>query len=139
MFTEIINPRFNETDALGHINNNVYTIWFDLCRQPFLKLFDPTLEPKNMHMILAHTSTDFLREVFYGKDVIVKTALEKVGTSSMHFIHGLYQNGQLCTTGKGVMIYFNHITKESMPIPQNIKEELLHHIQTTNWDRTLNL
>lgn len=137
MYTEIINPRFNETDAFGHINNSVYTIWFDLCRQPIVKLFDPTLQPKSMHLILAHTSTDFVREVFFGKDVVVHTALEKVGNSSMHITHGLYQDGQLCTEGKAVMIHFNHTTKESMPIPSNIKEELLKHVQIEPWSRNI--
>ncbi len=137
MYTEIINPRFNETDAFGHINNTVYSIWFDACRQPILKHFAPSLEPRDMHLILAHTSTDFLREVFYGKDVIVKTALEKVGTSSMHFTHGLYQNGELCTTGKAVMIHFNHSTKQSMAIPNDIKEELVKHVCTSSWTRAL--
>lgn len=139
MYTEIINPRFNETDAFGHINNNVYTVWFDLCRQPILKLFDPSLKPENMHLILAHTSTDFLREVFYGKDVIIQTALQKVGNSSMHFIHGLYQNGELCTTGKAVMIHFNHKTKESMTIPENVKNELNINIIHENWPRHINI
>lgn len=139
MFTEIINPRFNETDAFGHINNNVYTVWFDLCRQPILRHFTPNLEPKDMHLILAHTSTDFLREVFYGKDVIVQSGLEKVGNSSMHFTHGLYQNGELCTTGKAVMIHFNHKTKESMPIPVHIKEELEKHILSESFPRHINV
>lgn len=29
MFKEIIQPRFNETDASGHINNTVLTAWFE--------------------------------------------------------------------------------------------------------------
>jgi acyl-CoA thioester hydrolase len=137
LFTQIINPRFNETDAFGHINNTVYAIWFDTCRQPILRFFTPSLEPKDMHLILAHTSTDFLREVFYGKDVIVKTALEKVGTSSMHFVHAVYQNDKLCTTGKAVMIHFNHTLKKSIPIPPHIKNDLEKHIKESNWTRIL--
>ncbi len=128
MFKEIIKPRFNETDGLGHINNNVYTIWFDLCRLPALKFFEERLEPKNMPFVLAHTSTDFLKEVFYSDEVIVHTKLEKIGNSSMHFVHNLYQNNALCTIGKAVMIHFNHKTKESMPIPSNIRIELEKHI-----------
>ena len=32
MFTERIKPRFLETDALGHINNNTYGVWFEAAR-----------------------------------------------------------------------------------------------------------
>ncbi len=137
MYTQKINPRFNETDAFGHINNTVYSIWFDYCRQPIVKYFSPSLEPKNMHLILAHTSTDFLKEVFYGEDVIVHTALQKVGNSSIHFVHGLYQNGKLCATGKAVMIHFNHSSKQSILIPKDIKIELNNHIKTSEWKQEI--
>ncbi|NCU33617.1 MAG: acyl-CoA thioesterase, partial [Candidatus Moranbacteria bacterium] len=29
MLTKEITPRFSETDALGHINNNTYGVWFE--------------------------------------------------------------------------------------------------------------
>ncbi len=36
MFTEVITPpRFLETDALGHINNNTYGVWFEAARDQF--------------------------------------------------------------------------------------------------------
>lgn len=46
MFKEIIQPRFNETDALGHINNTVLTAWFEGARDPIFKLFTPDLDTK---------------------------------------------------------------------------------------------
>ena len=68
MYTEIINPRFNESDAFGHINNSVYTIWFDLCRQPIVKLFDPTLQPKSMQNCVRRQSLQEVasENVFFG-------------------------------------------------------------------------
>lgn len=44
MFKEIIKPRFNETDALSHINNTVLTAWFEGARDPIFKLFTPDLD-----------------------------------------------------------------------------------------------
>lgn len=133
MFTEIINPRFLETDALGHINNNTYGIWFEAARDPFFRIFTPDLDVKKWNLIIAHSSFDFLAEVFFGKEVIIKTAIEKIGTSSVHLIHAAYQGGKLCTTGKGVMIHFDHKNKKSMPVPQEIKEELQKHLFKTPW------
>ncbi len=138
MIEEKLSPRFNETDALGHINNNVYTIWFDLVRVPLLKLFDKNIDAKNMPFILAHNSVDFLNEVFYGKDVIIKTALLQVGNSSMHFAHAIYQDKKLCTVAKAVMIHYCHKTKKSLVIGEEIKEELSRHLFDGNWDKTLN-
>ena len=38
MFHYETEPRFSDTDALGHINNTVYPVWFEQARisgQPF--------------------------------------------------------------------------------------------------------
>lgn len=137
MFTEIIQPRFLETDALGHINNNTYGVWFEAARDPFFRLFIPDLDAKKWNLVIAHSSCDFLKEVFYGKEVIVKTAIQKMGNSSVDLIHAVYQNGKLCTIGKGVMIHFNHETKKSMPIPDSIRYELNKHLFTKSWPLTL--
>lgn len=137
MFTEIIRPRFLETDALGHINNNSYGVWFEAARDPFFKLFIPDSNIKKWNLVMAHSSLDFLKEVFWGKDVVIKTAVSKIGASSIELVHALYQEGNLCTIGKCVMIHFNFETKESMKIPQDIREKLQLHIFTSPWSDTL--
>ncbi len=34
-----IQPRFQETDALGHINNTVPAVWFESARDPLFRIF----------------------------------------------------------------------------------------------------
>ena len=133
MFTIIIHPRFSETDALGHINNNTYGIWFEAARDNIYKIFIPDMKVENWNLIMAHSSYDFLSEVHYGKDVIIKTAVEKIGNSSFHLIHAVYQNNHLCTTSKSIMIHFDHDKKKSVLIPQNIREELERHLYSDHW------
>lgn len=137
MFTEVITPRFLETDALGHINNNTYGVWFEAARDQFFRIFVPDLDIKKWNLVIAHSSFDFLREVFFGKDVVVKTAIAKLGNSSVDLIHAVYQDGKLCTTGKGIMIHFNLETKKSMPIPDSIRKELEEHMLIVPWPGTL--
>lgn len=133
MFTERINPRFLETDALGHINNNTNGVWFEAARDPFFRLFIPTLDVKEWNLIIAHSSYDFVAELYFGKEVVIKTAIEKIGNSSVTLIHAAYQSGKLCTIGKAVMIYFDHHNKKSMPIPTPLRAELEKHIFETPW------
>lgn len=137
MFTEVIRPRFLETDALGHINNNTYGVWFESARDPFFKLFIPDSDIKKWNLVVAHNSFDFLKEVFWGKDVVIKTAISKLGNSSVDLIHAVYQEGKLCTTGKCIMIHYNLKTKQSMRIPKDIREELATHMYTSPWCGTL--
>jgi len=137
MFTEVITPRFLETDALGHINNNTYGVWFEAARDQFFRIFVPDLDIKKWNLVIAHSSFDFLKEVFFGKDVIVKTGISKIGNSSVDLIHAVYQDGKLCTIGKGIMIHYNLESKKSMAIPETIRYELEKHMFTNSWPATL--
>lgn len=137
MFTEIIKPRFLETDALGHINNNTYGVWFEAARDEIFHIFMPKANIKEWNLIMAHSSFDFLKEVFWGKEVLVKTAISKLGNSSIELCHAVYQEGKLCTTGKCILIHYDFTTKVAVRIPDNIRMKLEKHILTKPWSATL--
>jgi acyl-CoA thioester hydrolase len=137
MFTEIIKPRFLETDALGHINNNTYGVWFEAARDEIFRIFMPKANVKEWNLIMAHTSFDFLKEVFWGKEVIIKTGVTKLGNSSIELCHAVYQEGKLCTTGKCILIHYNFVSKEAVRIPDNIRTILESHIFSIPWMGTL--
>lgn len=137
MFTEIITPRFLETDALGHINNNTYGVWFEAARDPFFKIFMPDSNIKKWNLVMAHSSFDFLKEVFWGKEVVIKTSVFKLGNSSIELHHAVYQEEKLCTTGKCIMIHYDFETKKSINIPENIRKKLQIHSFTKPWPATL--
>lgn len=137
MLTKTVSPRFSETDALGHINNNTYGFWFDTAREPIFRMFNPTLDVKKWNIIMAHSSNDFLKEVFWGEEVVIKTVVSKIGNSSLELKHAVYQKGQLCTSSKVVLIHFDFEKKVSKKIPDDIREELEKHLYTENWKVTL--
>lgn len=137
MFEEIIHPRFVETDALKHINNTVYPQWFEMTRTPIFRLFTPDLDANKWQLTLAHISCDFHNEVFYGLPVTIKTAIVKVGNSSIHVTQAAYQNDRLCCTGKSIIVHFNHQEKASMPIPDDIREQLNQHLLVGDWPKAL--
>lgn len=83
MFTLSITPRFYETDAFGHINNTVITGWFETAREPVFRLFNPSMEIKNLPLILARVEVDFVAQIYYGADIEIKTWIEQIGNSSL--------------------------------------------------------
>lgn len=129
MWSLTINPRFGETDALGHINNTVLPVWFEEARTPLFRLFTPDLDPQDWHLIIARIDVEFVGELFYGKEVEIRTYLSKLGNSSMTINHEAWQDGRLGARGSAVMVHFDHDEKKSVAIPESIREQLSHHLQ----------
>jgi acyl-CoA thioester hydrolase len=128
MFTQIIQPRFAETDALGHINNATLPVWFEQSRTPIFKIFVPSLNPKEWNLILAKVEVEYTSEMFYASDVTIKTGVKKLGNSSLQVYQEAWQNERLCAKGLATMVHFNHQEKKSEPIPSDIRAELEKHL-----------
>jgi acyl-CoA thioester hydrolase len=128
MFTEVIQPRFSETDALGHINNTVVPNWFEKAREPLFRMFTPDLDPKKWQLIIARIEVDFKAEIFFPADVTIKTWLERIGQSSMSIVQQVWQENKLCAEGRSAMIHFDWQEKKARPIPEVIRQQLVEHL-----------
>ena len=131
MFTESIQPRFSETDALGHINNTVLPIWFEGCRDPIFKFFTSNLDPAQWRLILAKFSVEFLAELFYGEPVTINTGVSRIGNSSFEVTQQAVQQGRVCATGVVVLVHYDFAQKRSAPITPDIAEQLRLHLWST--------
>jgi acyl-CoA thioester hydrolase len=125
MYSQTIQPRFNETDALGHINNTVVAAWFEGCRDPLFRLFTPDLNPAQWRLILAKFSVDFHAELFYGEPVEIKTWVSRIGNSSFDVSQQAWQQGQLCASGVAVMVHFDFGSKQSATLSDELQARLL--------------
>jgi acyl-CoA thioester hydrolase len=114
MFKEIIQPRFNETDALGHINNTVLTQWFEGARDPIFKLFTPNLDTRQWRLILASIQVQFKAELFYGVPVELRTGISMVGNSSFEVHQEAWQKEQCCALGKAVLVQYDFVAKQKL-------------------------
>jgi acyl-CoA thioester hydrolase len=129
LFFYTLQPRFSETDALGHVNNTVLPVWFEQAREPIFKIFVPDLSIANWNLIIAHIDVDFLSELVYGEDVEIQTCLSKLGNSSMTISQTAWQKGEIRAKGKAVMIHFDYEEKSAVAIPDNIRTILSSHLQ----------
>ena len=128
MFKEIIQPRFNETDALGHINNTVLTQWFEGARDPIFKLFTPDLNTKQWRLILASISVQFKAELFYGLPVELRTGVSMVGNSSFEIHQEAWQQGRCCALGKAVLVQYDFDAKQKLLLSHKQKVSLNAHL-----------
>ena len=129
MFSTIIQPRFGDTDCLGHINNTVLALWFETARNPLFKIFVPDLNFKleTFPLIMAHSEYDFLDELFFQYEVEVRTWISRIGNKSFTVYHEAWQGGRLCVKGSVAAVHYDFMTKQSTPLPEDKKKLLMEH------------
>jgi len=128
-FELIIEPRFCELDGLGHINNASFLEWIEQARIPLFRIFNPTLDLKKWNLILARNEIDYLFPVEFGSEVKIETYFSKIGNSSIKMEHELFQNGEIVARASGVIIHYDYDQKKSVPINQQIREQLKNYLQ----------
>lgn len=116
-----IQIRFNDIDALGHINNNVYLSYFDLGKVTYFEnLKSSYVSWTDGVIVVARIEMDFLEPVFYKETIAVDSKIIKVGTKSAVFlqqIRNTLTNAIKCRC-ISVVVTYNPTTKESMSIPE---------------------
>ncbi len=125
-------PRFSETDALGHINNTVLPVWFEVARAPIFKFFTPDLNPRDWKLIIAKIEVSFVGELFYSHEVSIKTSVEHIGSSSFVLRQEAWQQDKCCAIGKTVLVRYDFITKSATPLSTLEKLALQAHLDNQN-------
>ena len=130
MFKTIVNPRFGDMDILGHVNNTVPVVWFELARNPLYALFDPelNLDKKTFPLIMAHTDYDYVDQLYFKYEVEIRSWVMRIGTKSFTMYHEAWQQGRLCVKGNAVIVYYNFNIEQSTPIPEDKKKLLAEHL-----------
>ncbi|RFU62128.1 acyl-CoA thioesterase [Peribacillus glennii] len=129
MFITKIQPRVSETDGAGHINNTTIPIWFEAGREDIFKLFTPSSSFKDWKLVLVNMNIDFTHEIFYGTEAVVKTWIDRLGTSSFVIKEEIYQDDILCAKGTSAYVNYNFQKKQPERIPDNLREQLTTHIE----------
>lgn len=124
MFSSIMEPRFCETDALGHINNTVVPMWFESARSPLFELFNPSKDLTQWNLILRKIDVDFVAQIYYGHAVEIKTRIGHIGSSSFVCEHEAWQRNELVATGNAVMIYFDFDAQVKQQLSAELRAEL---------------
>ena len=127
MFHLELEPRFSDTDALGHISNTTLPVWFEQARTPVFRIFHPTLEAETWPLIIARLEIDLMAQSYWHIPVKIKTGIGKIGNSSFHVIQEAWQGDNQIARGVAVLIHFDYEIEKALPIPDDIKARLAEH------------
>jgi acyl-CoA thioester hydrolase len=131
LFTVTVTPRFGDVDGLGHINNVVVAVWFELGRNPLFDIFVPAskiLVRETFPLIMAHTDYDYVDQMYLRAEVEIKTWIEKIGNKSFTVYQEAWQTGRLCAKGRAVIVYYDFTIEKSVPVPEDKRKLLSEHL-----------
>ena len=76
--------RFNDIDALGHVNNSIYFTFYDLGKARYFE--EVKRSPINWNdadLIIANINANFLLPAFMHEKIAVQTATISIGNQSL--------------------------------------------------------
>ena len=108
--------RFRDCDAMGHVNNAVYSTYLEEARIGVLgDLVD---------FILARVEIDFRAELRSGEEVEVRTRCSRVGTKSFDLEHVISSGGRVVAEAKSVLVSYDYALGKSVAVPDELRERL---------------
>lgn len=128
MWQDIITPRFSDTDALGHINNTVFAVWFEGARRDVFRVFTPELNLQHWPLIVASVKLDYHAQTHYHAEVELRSYISRIGGSSFDVYQEAWQHGVKTVSGTAVMVQFDYVTNKAMAISPAQRQQLTQHL-----------
>ena len=118
--------RFNDADALGHVNNSVYFTFYDLGKTEYFKAVRGGEIPKEVDIVVAHAEVDFIAPVFLNDQIEVQTTVSEIGNKSFELIQRIVDTKNNITKCfyKTIMVGFDVKTNTSKQISDEWREAI---------------
>lgn len=116
-----VDVRFQDLDAVGHVNNAVYATY---CEQARVDFFEDVigLRSTDISIVLASLELQYRRPVEGTGTVSVELDVPEVGNSSFTMTYELTYEGEVVATGESVQVVVDPETRESVRVPDEWRE-----------------
>lgn len=120
----MIQIRFKDVDALGHVNNANHLTYFETARIHFFDdLIGEEIDWDSEGMILAHVSVSYKKPIYLKDKIHVNTWFVKAGTTSFELGYEIMRTEKdgsetICATGTSVQVCFNYKNQLPVAVPQ---------------------
>jgi acyl-CoA thioester hydrolase len=131
----VIDTRFGDTDAMGHVNNARFLTYCESARIAYWEA--ATGEPVGLpthgaeeSLILADIHVSFRTPAFFGETLIVETRVGRIGRSSFTLEHRITAESsvrgpaRLVATAEAVQVLYDYATARPRAIPDRTLGQL---------------
>lgn len=118
-----LEPRFRDSDAMGHVNNAVFVTYLEVGRQEYWKrVWDGDYD--TVPFVMARIELDLRSPVKLGEVVRIELRTDWVSRSSFGMSYRLTEtgSGRLVAEARTVAVTYDWATERSMPVPDALRE-----------------
>ena len=122
-FEAVLDVRFRDIDAMGHVNNAVYATYMEEARTAY---FEEVLDAKlsEVETVLANLELEFRRSVELGDALTVAVRVPELGESSIPMEYEIRADGEVAATGEAVQVAVDREAERSRPLPDEWRERI---------------
>jgi acyl-CoA thioester hydrolase len=111
--------RYNDCDPAGHVNNAVYSTMAEAGRTD-LMLAAGVYRPDTPYaMVIVRLEIDFKAEMNWPGDVVIATAVSRIGTKSIHMPQVIRANGKDCAQALSILAAIDKQTRRAITLDED--------------------
>jgi acyl-CoA thioester hydrolase len=112
--TEIV--RFGDLDTQGHVNNAVFSTYFESGRVAIFRNQDLGIGVANATFVLVRQEIDFLRELHWPGNIVIGTALAELGRSSFTVTQAIFNGEECAAAGRAILVMMDTASRRPRPL-----------------------
>lgn len=126
-FSTVLEVRWRDLDALGHVNNAVYFTYLEQARVHYLREVGlPPITPDDIGFILAEASCTYRAPLTMGERVTIWVRASRLGRSSFHFEYRMEgEDGRLAATAHSAQVCYDYRSGQTVPLPSHWRDALV--------------
>jgi acyl-CoA thioester hydrolase len=109
--------RYADTDRLGHVNNAVFSTFFETGRVELLHDPGAPRHAPGCGFVIARVAIDFAAEILWPGTVDIATRVAAIGRSSIRLEQALFQDGRHVASAESVVVHIDLGDRRSRPLP----------------------
>lgn len=121
--------RWNDLDALGHVNNALFITYFETARGGYMLEACPGWDWTKQMFLIGNVNASFHKELLLtAKNPSVYMRTSKIGNKSFELSYAVVSDGKegklIHATGSSTQVMFDMRAKQTIAIADWIKEQL---------------
>jgi acyl-CoA thioester hydrolase len=121
----VANIRWGDMDAMGHVNNTIYFRYMEMARLDWFYGVGLPADPKGEGPVIVNAFCNFIRQLEFPGDVLVRTYVGEMGRTSFDTYHELMRTDdpdKVCASGGATIVWVDFPKQKSIPMSAHARQ-----------------